>query len=277
MRTRRQLVAAFGLAVATGLVVSVPAPAEQRPPGDAGAYVDGNDNPTAVARDDEEEASRAAGGPSNCEWRVVIADDWAMAIYDTDGARLFSETGRWLEKWCDGQQVQVGDGYMVPEGGSADPRQIASEARRSIPIISPAINTSPASDRRLYTRVPTWLWLDPSWWQPYTATASAGRVSSTVTARPVQAVWSAGDGGGTTCDGPGVVWREGMREDATYCRYTYYHSSAGEEGGTYTLSVTVEFEVTWTSNVDVSGGLAGVSRSASRPVEVGEIQAVESE
>lgn len=277
MRACRRLVAAVAIAAGVVILPSSSASAEQRPPGDAGAYVDGNDNPTAVARDDEERASRSSGGQSNCEWRVVITDDWAMAIYDTDGARLFSETGRWLEKWCNGQQMQVGDGYMVPEGGRVDPWQLASEARRSIPIISPAINTSPASDRRLYVRVPTWLWLDPSWWQPYSATATAGRVTSTVTARPVRAVWSAGDGGGPTCNGPGVVWREGMREDATYCRHTYYHSSAGEEGGTYTLRVTVEFEVTWTSNVGVAGGLAGVSRSASRPVEVGEIQAVESE
>lgn len=277
MRACRQLVAVVALSAGFAVVLATPALAEQRPPGDAGAYVDGNDNPTAVARSDEERGSRSSGSPSSCEWRVVIADDWAMAIYDTDGTRLFSETGRWLEKWCDGQQMQVGDGYIVPEGGQVDPAQLAAEARRSIPIVSPAINTSPSSDRRLYVRVPTWLWLDPSWWQSYSATASAGRVSSTVTARPVRAVWSAGDGGGTTCNGPGVVWREGMREDATYCRHTYYHSSAGEEGGTYTLSVTVEFEVTWTSNVGLGGGLAGVSRSASRQVEVGEIQAVESE
>lgn len=244
---------------------------------DAGGYVDDSGNPTAVARDDEERVARSSGSPSNCQWSVVIEDDIAFAVHEVDGRRLFSETGRWLQKICDGQSISVSGSYLIPEGGQVDPAQLAAEARRSIPIASPAINTSPEANRRLYVRVPSWFWVDPSWWQPYTATATAGRVSSTVTARPVRAVWSAGDGGGTTCAGPGVVWREGMREDATYCRYTYYHSSAGEEGGTYTLTVTVEFEVAWTSNVGLAGGLAGVSRSASRPVEVGEIQAVESQ
>ena len=265
----------LGISLAAVVLSAAPAAADDE---DAGAYVDDHDNPTAVARDaDEVVPVRSGGDARDCHWNVVIEDDWQFAIYEVNGTRLYSETGRWLERVCDGEIVAVGDLFIIPEGGQVDPAQLAAEARQSVPIVTPAINTSPASDRRLYTRVPTWLWLDPSWWQPYTATASAGRVSSTVTARPVRAVWSAGDGGGTTCNGPGVAWREGMREDATYCSHTYYHSSAGEEGGTYTLSVTVEFEVTWTSNVGLSGGLAGVSRSASRPVEVGEIQAVESE
>ncbi|MGH9030538.1 MAG: hypothetical protein ACRDZV_00285 [Acidimicrobiia bacterium] len=272
MRTRAGLLTVALVAIT--VLTASPATADDE---DAGAYIDDNENPTAVARDVGRRTSESSAGPSDCKWSVVIEDDFAYAVHEINGLRLFSETGRWLQKICNGQSISVNGSYLIAEGAQVDPAELATEARRSIPIISPAINTSPASDRRLYARVPTWLWLDPSWWQPYTATASAGRVSSTVTARPVRAVWSAGDGGGTTCDGPGVVWREGMREDATYCRYTYYHSSAGEEGGTYTLSVTVEFEVTWTSNVGVSGGLAGVSRSASRPVEVGEIQAVESE
>lgn len=66
-----------------------------------------------------------------------------------------------------------------------------------------------------------------------------------------------------------------MRDDATYCSYIYRHSSAGEDGGTYTLSVTVWFEITWTSNTGQSGTLAGITRSASRSVEVGQVQALE--
>lgn len=272
MRARAGLLSAAIAAAVLG-VSAVPAAADDE---GADAYVDGNGNPTAVARDDVERASRSSGGESDCVWEVVVGDDWTMAMYDADGTRLFSETGRWLQKVCDGSPVQVGDGFIVPEGGRVDPAALAAEARQSVPIASPTINTSPEADRRLYTRVATWLWVDPGWWQPYTATASAGRVSATVSARPVRALWSTGDGGGTTCDGPGVPWRPGMPEDATYCKHTYYHSSAGRSGDAYTLSVTVEFEVTWTSNVGLGGALAGVWRTASRPVQVGEIQAVES-
>lgn len=243
---------------------------------EGGAHIE-DGNPTAVAHDDDLlPGGGGGGGDDDCQWNVVIEDDFEFAIYEVNGTRLYSETGRWIERVCGGEIVAVGDLFIIPEGGPADPVQLAADARESVPIATPAIHTSPEANRRLYVRVPTWLWVDPTWWQTYTATANAGRVSSTVTARPVRATWGTGDGGGTACAGPGIEWRRGMRDDATYCKHTYEHSSAGQPEGTYTLTVTVEFEVTWTSNVGAGGSLAAVSRSASRPVEVGEIQAVES-
>ena len=143
---------------------------------------------------------------------------------------------------------------------------------------APPIATSPSADDRLYTQVQTWLWLEDQWWTTYSATANAGRVSATVTATPTSASWDTGDGGGTTCRGPGVAWQRGMPDDdATYCKHTYTNSSAGQEGGTYTLSATVTFEITWTSNTGGGGSLEAIDRTASRDVEVGEIQAVETE
>lgn len=167
--------------------------------------------------------------------------------------------------------------YLVPEGGQADPAAIAAGALASVPIATPPMTTSPSANDRLYTQVRTWLWLPAEWWRSYSATANAGRVTSTVTASPVRAEWASGDGGGTTCRGPGVEWRRGMRDDATYCSYTYRHSSAGEPGDSYTLAVTVWFQVTWTSNTGQAGALGDISRSASRQVQVGEIQAMETE
>lgn len=244
--------------------------------GTATAYVDETGAPTAEAREVSTSPRRSSRSGSDCEWRVVIADDTEMAMYDDDGNRVYSDTGRWLERWCDGQQVLVGGGYAVPERSrSVSPAALAQEARESIPIPSPPILTSPQADRGLYTRVRTWLWIPKSWWIGYSATAEAGGVSTTVSATPVRAVWSMGDGGQTVCEGPGVEWREGMSDEQTYCSYVYKNASSGQQGGTYTMIVTVEFEVAWTSNISPGGGLARVTRSASRTVEVGEIQAIE--
>jgi hypothetical protein len=200
---------------------------------------------------------------------VVIEDDTAFAVYELDGTRQYSETGRWLEQVCDGRPIQV-----VPERAPADPRDLAVDARESVPIPTPPLRTSPSADRELYPQMKTWLWLDQSWWREYSATASAGGVSSTVTARPVRAEWTMGDGGQTVCDGPGVAWQRGMADDDTYCSYTYRRSSAGEDDGTFTLTVTVHFEVAWTSNTGAGGSLGALTRSASTEVRVGEIQAV---
>lgn len=263
------------------LLAAGPAAAESRPPGEGGAYVDDNGDPTAVAREGSDRPGRSSrSGASDCEWRLITADDTKFAIYDEGGNRLHSDTGRWFERWCDGRQVMADDpiagGFAVPERvPRVDPAQLAQEARQSVSVPSPAMLTSPRSDRGLYTRVRTWLWLDGSWWRGYTATAEAGGVSTTVSATPVRATWRMGDGGQTVCDGPGVEWRAGMADDATYCSYVYEDSSVAEREGVFTMTVTVEFEVTWTSNVGAGGVLPRISRSASQSVRVGEIQAVE--
>jgi hypothetical protein len=271
MRTR---LARFGLSAVLGVagfvLLASPAAADTNGPG---AYIGDDGSPTAVAGDGAASPRSGGGGASDsdCTWTAIIEDDFAMAVYELDGTRQYSATGRWLQQVCNGAPVDV-----VPEGGAVDPAALAAQARESVPIAAPGINTSPDSSRRLYTQVPTWLWLDETWWQPYTATATAGRVSATVTATPSQARWSMGDGEVVPCAGPGTPWREGMAEDATDCSYTYRHSSAGRPNDSYTLTVTVEFTVTWSSSVPGAGGsLAPVERSQSIEVQVGEIQAVE--
>lgn len=269
MRAVHRLLTAFFVALVVATTAK-PSAADNLTGGGADAYIDEGGTPTAEAREvDRGRGSRGSSSGSNCHWRVVIEDDTAFAVYETDGSRQYSETGRWLEQVCDGRPIQV-----VPESAPADPRDLAVSAREAVPIPAPPLNTSPSANGELYPQMKTWLWLDEAWWREYSATASAGAVSSTVTARPVRAEWTMGDGGRTVCAGPGVAWRRGMGEDDTYCSYTYRRSSAGEEGGTFTLTVTVYFEVAWTSNVGAGGSLGAVTRSASIPVRVGEIQAV---
>ena len=108
---------------------------------------------------------------------------------------------------------------------------MALQARASIGISPPTIRTSPEAGGRLYVRVPTWLWVDGGWWHAYQATASAGRVTATVTATPVTATWGLGDGAVVSCSGPGVAWRPGLPEDATDCAHTYTTSSAADPDG----------------------------------------------
>lgn len=248
----------------------------------SGAYVDERGDPGGEAAElIDLPGGRAGGGGADddgCEWRVIINDDTEVGVFNAEGDRLFSETGRWFAEVCDGDALfpLIGALPLTPEGGLVDPGALALEARDTVPIGHPAIHTSPDGDRRLYTQVPTWLWVDDSWWQPYSVTVTAGNVETTVTAHPVRAVWDTGDGEVTTCDGPGVAWHRGMSDDATYCKHTYRHSSSMSPTGTYRLQVTIEFDVSWTSNVGVGGTLAGVSRTASRDVAVGEIQAIES-
>ncbi|MGH9164837.1 MAG: hypothetical protein ACRDZW_04895 [Acidimicrobiales bacterium] len=198
-------------------------------------------------------------------------------MYDESGNRIYSSTGRWYQKICDGQAVVVNGSFAVPESPPVDTAVLALQARQSVAIPDPPMATSPRADRKLYTRVMTWLWVDRAWWRGYSSTAAAGAVSTTVVATPVRAVWSMGDGGQTICTGPGVEWRPGMTNDQTNCSYTYKNSSATQRSDSFTMAVSVEFDVSWTSNTGAGGSLARITRSTSRAVQVGEIQAIETQ
>ena len=264
----------LALAVAIVCFSASSALANDAPSGSGGAFVNDDGDPTAVASERVSRPASRSGAPSDCRWSVAVADDSEFPVYDVDGRRMYSETGQWLQRSCSGSPQPVGGTYLVPRGVAVDPQTLATQAVASVAIPTPAISTSPTNDR-LYTQVRTWLWVDDGWWRSYSATASAGGVTTTVNAIPRRAVWTMGDGGGTTCNGPGVEWRRGMRDDATYCSYIYRRSSAQQQSGKYTLSVTVTFEITWTSNTGESGALPAISRSASRQVEVGQVQALE--
>ena len=278
MRSRLLTAALAGMVV---LSVGSTAHAERPPNGGGGAYVDESGDPTAIAVEGVAQPGGEGGGGGGgdgppCHWEVIIEDDFVQAMYSVDTLQTqHSATGRWLQYWCEGYGVTDVNGfYATPEGGLVDPEALAWDALASIGIAPPAIRTSPSETGKLFVQVPTWLWLDRSWWHSYTATASSGRVWSTVTARPVSVSWKLGDGRTVTCSGPGTPWTAGAREDGTDCLHTYRRSSAGSDGGKFAMAATVSLEVTWTSNAPFGGALPAISRTSTVEVEVGEIQAI---
>ena len=241
----------------------------------AGAYLPPSGAPTVVVVEGGGAPVEAGsgGGVSECWWEVQVPDDQAEPVYEVDGRRLYSATGRWLAKVCRGGEVVD----QQPEGGLVDVEQLALEAARSVSIGGPALRTSPNADGLLYVHVPTWLWVTGSWWRDYSAMASTGRVSATVVASPVSVAWSTGDGATVTCDGPGKAWQSGMDDDASACQHTYRRATDPGEGRSLALSASVTFEVSWTSNIGLAGSLDPIERTSMVRVAVSEIQAIESE
>lgn len=290
MRRRSLAVAAVAVCAAVGLAGASPVSAGDRLPGlpgegdddtgggsggSGGGEIGEDGDPTAIAGTPGTPGSSTPGsdgddGEPECWFEVVVADDMNVTVYDQFGNRRFSETGRWLMQVCEGIGPVATNGWPVfPEGGSVDPGELAEQARESVPIGAPSAVTSPAVGR-LVVQMPTWLWVDGSWWQEYSATATAGRVSSTVTATPQRAVWTTGDGATVEC-GAGTPWHAGLADSEATCSHIYRQVSPP---GGFELSVTVEFAVGWESNVGESGSLSTISRSASQVVQVGEIQAI---
>jgi hypothetical protein len=268
----------LGAALAITAIVG-PLAAGARADDGGSAYINSNGDPTALATQTGHGpgGGGGGGGESPCTWTVSIEDDFVFHVYETEGVPIHSATGRWLMRSCERlteNGVVALDTAFLPEGGLVDPEVLALQALESVSVPDPTIGTSPAAGD-LVVHVPTWLWVSGDWWDTYTAEATAGRVTSTVTVEPTRAVWTTGDGTATTCTGPGTVWSPGMPEGATDCSHTYTSPSDSGRGGRFELSVAIELNVTWSSNAGSGGTLPALSRGGSQAVRVGEIQAIE--
>lgn len=134
--------------------------------------------------------------------------------------------------------------------------ELARQAFGSARLVRPRIGLDPPGRTAQIVSVPTWLWVDPSDWHPVVASAAAGDVTATVTAAPISVTWTFGDGQTLRCAGPGVPYRAGLppASQSTDCSHVWAASSAGQPGGTFAITASIQYSVT----VDVIGA-AGVA------------------
>jgi hypothetical protein len=161
----------------------------------------------------------------------------------------------------------------IPDAAAApapDPEALAEQARNQLRLSGPRIVMNPSADQLV--GLPTWLWLDAAGWNQVTATAAAAGVSVTAVAKPAQVTWSLGDGGTVTCTGAGTPFPAGAdpKSASPDCGYTYRHRSLDSAGGTFAVTATVRWDVTWAGvgQAGVFPGLTTVSTTAARVIDV---------
>ena len=163
-----------------------------------------------------------------------------------------------------------------------DPRVLALQAENSIRLPAPVIHLDPAGSS--VVGLATWMWVDPTMWRDYGVTATAGAVSATAVAHPVDVIWTTGDGGKVTCGGPGAAYDPALSSawQGTYCSHTYARTSIGQptpdgdpDHGQFGLVATVVWAVTWTA-VGASGGgtLPTLTTSSTAPLRVAQIESL---
>ncbi len=208
-------------------------------------------------------------------------------INPTDAALLGPTVplgGNWVIEQCSGpgwvnpmKVIWVPSVLAVYAGsGPTTAPALAQQAVSYLRYPATSVEMSPtAAD--ITVNLPTWLWVDRSMWHGISATAAAGPVSATATATPDQVVWRMGDGGTVTCKGPGSPWTSQSPPDqASDCSYTYTQDSATQPGGTYAVTTTVYWHVTWTSQGAPGGGDLGLiaGPSVQTAVDVQELHAI---
>lgn len=167
-----------------------------------------------------------------------------------------------------------------------DPAVLAQQAYQQIPIPKPEIHLGPKPDL-VAVNIPVWLWISRAQVAPVTVTA--GGVSVTATPALTSVSWSMGepvqpDGGGSApavvCSGEGVYTAAPeivAPEVVPACGYSYqWRSLKSRTGGagTWPVSASATWVITWTSNVGQSGTITAPPANSVTNLQVGEWQTV---
>jgi len=158
-----------------------------------------------------------------------------------------------------------------PFSGLASVERATDEALAALTVPTPEVAMSPAADVDHLVGLDTWLWLTT--WQPASATATIATTSSTVTVIPASVTYSFGDGSpDLTCRGAGVPYVAGATTDCGH-RWTR-RSTATNVSGTFDVTATVTWQVTWSATNGEAGDLGTLTSSTTSPIRVLEAQAV---
>jgi hypothetical protein len=193
------------------------------------------------------------------------------------------QPGAWYQRSCQTNGTGSTDAVWRTDGDAPGPEVLARQAVSRLRLPAPIVRTNPAPTAAQVVFVPTWLWIESAAWGSRSATASAGGLSVTATARPVRVRWETGDGAENICGGPGQPWKRGMdpgAESPTPCtdaasggraRSGHVYTRASLPGVPYRLRATVTWEIAWVGG-GVSGTVAPLTSTAAldlRVVEAG--------
>ncbi|WP_194890901.1 hypothetical protein [Catenulispora pinisilvae] len=174
--------------------------------------------------------------------------------------------------------VPVAPISIVPVSPTVSTKALVDQARKNMNLPLPQMVMTPAVDATQLVSLPIWLQLQPSSWVPKSATVSAGGVSLTMTAVPVSAVWSMGDGTSVTCPGPGTPYPVEKPKDpmagSPDCGHTYTAPSDSLPQGSYPVSVVVHWKINWSTTTGLSGAEPDLTAVSSTRLRVAEIQAL---
>jgi hypothetical protein len=168
--------------------------------------------------------------------------------------------------------------WAAQEPPAVDPEALAQEAVDKMNLVGPDI-ASPRAAGKYTVGVPMWMWVNPSptTFGPNTATATAGSVTVSATAKVSSIRWAMGDEKTVTCKGAGTKYKAsyGMTKSPD-CGHQYRTSSKDHAGGRFKGAATATWTVDW--QVTGGGGEQGAFtevRESGFEVSVGEMRVLD--
>lgn len=162
-------------------------------------------------------------------------------------------------------------------GAGPSPREVAQLAvdQMDLQAINIGIAPEPGDGSVGIVGMPVWMWAatpDSHTVGPTTASASAGGITVTATARLRSLTWDMGDGTTVTCNNAGTPYKAsyGNRKSPD-CGHVYASSSSTKSGEKFKVTATSDWVITW-QGAGQTGTirLNGLTRSVE--ISVGEAQ-----
>ena len=139
-----------------------------------------------------------------------------------------------------------------PDSGTGPtPREVAQLAIADMRLTAINIGIAPkAEDGSVgIVGMPVWMWVanpNEHTWGPITASASAGGVSVTATARVHKVTWDMGDGNEVTCTTAGTPYEAAYgNKKSPDCGHVYITSSSSESDQKFTVTATSDWVIDW--------------------------------
>lgn len=165
-----------------------------------------------------------------------------------------------------------------PNSGTGPaPREVAQLAvdQMVLRAINIGITPEPGDGNVGIVGMPVWMWAanpDGHTVGPISASASAGGITVTATARLHALTWDMGDGTTVICNGAGTPYQASYGNTMSPdCGHVYEESSSTNSGGTFKVTATSDWVITW-EGAGQTGTirLNGLARSVE--ISVGEAQ-----
>ncbi|MFE3268922.1 ATP/GTP-binding protein [Streptomyces sp. NPDC059215] len=163
-----------------------------------------------------------------------------------------------------------------PGAAPVDPAVVAQQAVAKMKLAGPEI-VSPRATGTYIVGVPMWMWVNkgPTTYGPNSASATAGGVTVTATAKVTRIVWRMGDGATVNCTGPGTTYTASYgKQESPTCGHTYSRTSAAQKGRKYTVAATSTWAIDWQVNGGGVNGQLTETRQSQTQVGIGELQVV---
>jgi hypothetical protein len=179
------------------------------------------------------------------------------------------QTGILIYIWSQNQPTNSGTGPK--------PRNVAQLAidEMGLQAIDIGIAPKPGPDSVGLVGMPVWMWAkapNDHTYGPMTASASAGGITVTATAKVLRITWDMGDGTAVTCRTAGTPYKASYgQKRSPDCGHVYMTSSANQPDKSYTVTATSDWVITW-AGAGQTGTirLGGLTRSTQ--ITIGEAQ-----